>query len=118
MIFRLSVVGFGIYYYRFNFVWVLRQHLEQCRLFLRLCFDGHFAGIEANLGLLDALELALGLDPSNPDTDGDGVADGDEGALYGTDPLSADTDGDGLTDGNELFAAGSDPLTADTAGTA
>jgi predicted Zn-dependent protease len=64
----------------------------------------------------DAAELTVGLDPANPDTDGDGVADGDEGALYGTNPLSADTDGDGLTDGEELFAAGSDPLRWDTDG--
>ena len=64
----------------------------------------------------DALELTVGLDPANPDTDGDGVADGDEGALYGTDPLNGDTDGDGLTDGDELFAAGSDPLRWDTDG--
>jgi hypothetical protein len=68
--------------------------------------------------IADAQEAEIGLDPSNPDTDADGVADGDELTIYGTDPLSGDTDGDGLTDGNELFAADSDPLTVDTAGTA
>ena len=36
--------------------------------------------------LADAQEAQIGLDASNPDTDGDGVADGDEGTLYGTDP--------------------------------
>ena len=58
----------------------------------------------------DALEVEVGLDPSNPDTDGDGVADGDEGNLYGTDPLAWDTDGDGVSDGGELFDLRTDPL--------
>jgi hypothetical protein len=61
----------------------------------------------------DALEVEVGLDPRNPDTDGDGVADGDEGNLYGTDPFSSDTDGDGLSDGEELFGLGTDPLVWD-----
>jgi hypothetical protein len=58
----------------------------------------------------DELEPGLGLDPTNPDTDADHVADGDEGNIYGTDPLNADTDGDGVTDGEELFATHTDPL--------
>jgi hypothetical protein len=58
----------------------------------------------------DEIEPGLGLDPSNPDTDADHVADGDEGNIYGTDPLNADTDGDGVTDGEELFATHTDPL--------
>ena len=53
----------------------------------------------------DELEPGLGLDPSNPDTDGDGVADGDEPNLYGTDPLNADTDGDGSRMGRSSSAA-------------
>src|SRR5215207_8740772 len=64
----------------------------------------------------DALEVEVGLDPRNPDTDGDGVADGDEVNLYGTDPFTWDTDGDGRSDGEELFAAGTDPLTWNTPG--
>src|SRR5829696_3319413 len=64
----------------------------------------------------DALEVESELDPRNPDTDGDGVADGDEGNLYGTDPLVWDTDGDGLSDGEELFATGTDPVVWDTDG--
>jgi hypothetical protein len=58
----------------------------------------------------DELEPGLGLDPTNPDTDGDGVADGDEPNLYGTDPLNGDTDGDGASDGEELFGIYTDPL--------
>ena len=58
----------------------------------------------------DELEPGLGLDPSNPDTDSDGVADGDEPNIYGTDPLNPDTDGDGASDGEELFGIYTDPL--------
>jgi len=61
----------------------------------------------------DELEPGLGLDPTNPDTDGDGVADGDEPNIYGTDALNADTDGDGLSDGEELFGIHTDPLVWD-----
>jgi len=64
----------------------------------------------------DALELEVGLDPSNPDTDGDGVADGDEVNIYLTDPYTADSDGDGLSDGEELFGTLTDPLVWDTDG--
>lgn len=59
---------------------------------------------------LDARELELGLDPANADTDGDGVADGDELDIYGTDPFVWDTDGDGIGDGEELFSLNTDPL--------
>ena len=65
---------------------------------------------------IDALEVEVGLDPSNPDTDGDGVADGDEVTIYLTDPYTWDTDGDGLSDGEELFATSTNPLLWDTNG--
>ncbi len=58
----------------------------------------------------DALEAEAGLDPTNPDTDADGVADGDEFTLYSTYPLSWDSDGDGISDGEELFGIKTDPL--------
>jgi hypothetical protein len=58
----------------------------------------------------DELEPGLGLDPTNADTDGDHVADGDELNIDGTDPLNGDTDGDGVLDGQELFATHPDPL--------
>ena len=45
-------------------------------------------------GVADLLEQSLGLDPSNPDSDGDGLEDGRE--LGGDPPL--DTDGDGVID--------------------
>jgi len=61
----------------------------------------------------DAQELELGLDPTNIDTDGDGVADGDELTLYGTDPFTFDSDGDGVSDGDELYNTRTDPLVWD-----
>jgi hypothetical protein len=60
--------------------------------------------------IADDLEPALGLDPTNIDTDGDGVADGDELNIYGTDPLNWDSDGDGVSDGDELYNTRTDPL--------
>jgi hypothetical protein len=65
---------------------------------------------------LDAAELEIGLDPSDADTDDDGVADGDEAAIYGTDAFTSDSDGDGLSDGGELFDTRTDPLVWDSNG--
>ena len=65
-------------------------------------------------GLLDGEEIALGTDPDDPDTDDDGLNDGDEVNVYGTDPLDPDTDDDGLTDGDEVNVYGTDPLDPDT----
>ncbi len=48
---------------------------------------------------LDAAELEIGLDPGDPDSDDDGVADGDEVNIYFTDPFNGDSDGDGASDG-------------------
>jgi len=53
-------------------------------------------------------ELALGTDPKNPDSDGDGLSDGEEVSDFGTNPLAADSDGDGYDDAEEVNA-GSDP---------
>ena len=47
-------------------------------------------------------------DPNDPDSDDDGLSDGDEVDL-GTDPNNPDTDGDGISDGDEV-ANGTDPL--------
>lgn len=55
-----------------------------------------------NDGLSDQREIELGLDPKNPDMDGDGVLDGDEVDKYKTNPTNADTDGDGYADGVEI----------------
>jgi len=67
-------------------------------------------------GLTDAFENQIGTDPANPDTDGDGLGDGEEVLQIGTDPLNQDTDGGGVPDGDEV-GQGTDPLDpADDAG--
>ena len=90
-------------------------------------------------GLTDNIEIAIGLDPNNPDTDGDGVSDGDEDTdgdgltnlqevQIGTDPGNPDTDGDGIQDGDEdndgdglldvdeIYVHNTDPANHDTDG--
>jgi len=54
------------------------------------------------------LETGFVTDPTNPDTDGDGLDDGVEIAI-GTPPTWADADGDGYLDGSECEFGG-DPL--------
>ena len=75
-------------------------------------------------GLNNDCECAYGTDPFNPDTDGDGLTDGQEDAdkscsltrgSQETDARNADTDGDGLNDGLEL-QIGTHPLRSDTDG--
>ena len=51
----------------------------------------------------DAEEIALGTDPADPDSDGDGVDDGDEVDTHLTDPLVQDSDADGRVDVNDLM---------------
>ena len=46
-------------------------------------------------------EIKDGTDPTNPDTDHDGLNDGDE-KKHGTDPKNPDTDKDGISDGDEV----------------
>ncbi len=53
------------------------------------------------------------LEPVAPDTDGDGVNDAVE-AFFGTDPTDIDSDDDGLTDGEELLIYLTNPLSTDT----
>ncbi|MEM7408858.1 MAG: FG-GAP-like repeat-containing protein [Myxococcota bacterium] len=76
-------------------------------------------------GIPDDLELANGLNPSDPldgieDPDGDGLDNRAELVDFGTDILLADSDGDGLSDGEEVVAGEdgfqTNPLLADTDG--
>ncbi len=60
-------------------------------------------------GLTNLLEYQWGTDPNNPDTDGDGLTDGDEVNKYHTNPLLTDTDNDKIPDGVEV-QTGTDPL--------
>jgi hypothetical protein len=67
-------------------------------------------------GLLGAVLVGRRVAPvsAQPDSDGDGLYDEDETAVYGTNPNARDSDGDGLADGDEVFE-GTNPLVADVA---
>lgn len=67
-------------------------------------------------GLSNTQEATIGTDPENPDTDGDGLTDGEEVLTIGTNPLNRDSDGDLLDDGEEVNEYGTDPTRADTDG--
>lgn len=67
-------------------------------------------------GLSNAFEEQIGSDPDNPDTDGDGLKDGEEVRRYKTSPIATDSDNDGLRDGDEVFKYRTDPSQADTDG--
>lgn len=54
-----------------------------------------------NDGLPDYMEMVLGTNLNNKDTDSDGLLDGYEVLTLGTDPLKADTDGNGVKDSDE-----------------
>jgi hypothetical protein len=78
--------------------------------------DPHNADTDGD-GLKDGVEVAFGLDPTDPsdatlDSDNDGLTNLDEVVTYHTDPHNADTDGDGMPDGWEV-AHGLNPLVND-----
>jgi hypothetical protein len=50
----------------------------------------------------DDLETAIGTDPENWDSDGDGLGDGEEVLIWESDPLNPDSDGDSYLDGEEV----------------
>ena len=59
-------------------------------------------------GLEDAIEVELGTDPYDVDTDDDGAPDGDEYYVHATGTRNPDNDGDGVLDGDEV-TNGTDP---------
>ena len=67
-------------------------------------------------GLTNLEEFENGTDPNEPDSDGDGLDDGDEVDTHGSDPAKRDSDGDGLEDGDEVNLHMTDPALADTDG--
>jgi hypothetical protein len=86
-----------------------------------------------NDGLLNSVEATIGTDPENPDTDGDGLKDGEEvnntylgsyedengqnqSFAVKTDPLNPDSDGDDLNDGQEVSETLTNPAAKDTDG--
>lgn len=62
------------------------------------------------------LEIEDSTNPDDPDSDDDGLLDGQEVLTLHTNPLSVDTDGDQLLDGLEVNTTHTDPLKADTDG--
>lgn len=67
-------------------------------------------------GLADDVERQIThTNPELPDTDSDGLFDGEEGRL-GANPLLRDSDGDGLLDGEEVHRWGTSPTDPDSDG--
>jgi len=75
--------------------------------------DGLWDVFETNTGTYVS-PLDTGTDPNNPDSDGDGLTDGDEVNTHGSDPNLTDSDHDGWTDLQEVQAGTgpADPLDA------
>ncbi len=59
-------------------------------------------------GVTDALEFLYGTDRFNPDSDGDGLSDGEEIYTWGTDPNQKDTNQNGISDYDEVNTFGGD----------
>jgi len=76
--------------------------------------NGYGASDKDGDGLTKREEQEIGTDPNNPDSDGDGLQDGEEVRVYITDPLNPDSDADALKDGAEVNTHATDPLKADT----
>ncbi len=66
--------------------------------------------------LSNRLEYFARTDPGHPDSDGDGLSDGEEVLDHGTDPTSQDSDGDGLLDADEIGVHDTNPLSPDSDG--
>ncbi|MFW9916005.1 MAG: M20/M25/M40 family metallo-hydrolase [Candidatus Thorarchaeota archaeon] len=83
----------------------------------KLSFEGISPTIDFdNDSLTDLVELELGTNPANPDTDNDGLFDGEEVNIYLTDPLERDSDNDNLYDGEEIKSYQTNPLIPDSDG--
>lgn len=76
--------------------------------------NGYGASDKDGDGLTKREEKEISTDPNNPDSDGDGLQDGEEVRVYITDPLNPDSDSDALKDGAEVNTHGTNPLKADT----
>ncbi|MHA2230939.1 MAG: M20/M25/M40 family metallo-hydrolase [Candidatus Hodarchaeales archaeon] len=81
----------------------------------KLAFEGVSPTVDYdNDGIPDLIELEIGTDMTNPDTDRDGLTDGEEINTYNTNPLKRDTDDDNLSDGEEIDPYRTDPLNPDS----
>lgn len=75
-------------------------------------FPGDVEGDPDRDGLKNRDEYLLHTNPLVPDSDGDGLTDGEEVDVYLTSPTSTDFDGDGIEDGDEVNVYGTDPSLA------
>jgi hypothetical protein len=66
-------------------------------------FDTDYDHLEDGMEFKLGLQMVPGGGILNPDSDHDGLIDGDEYYLYGTNPGRYDTDGDGYGDGVEIL---------------
>jgi hypothetical protein len=67
-------------------------------------------------GIDNCSEAALGTDALAADSDGDGITDGAEVTVYATDPRDYDSDDDGASDGAEVLEHATDPNEPDSDG--
>ncbi len=76
--------------------------------------NGSDASDDDKDGLIKRDEKEIGTDPNNPDSDKDGLKDGEEVTVYYTNPLKSDSDADGLKDGEEVFKYKTNPNKMDS----
>ncbi|MEN8192649.1 MAG: OmpA family protein [Bacteroidota bacterium] len=69
---------------------------------------------EDNDGVLKKDEVIIGTDHKNPDSDWDGLNDGEEILKYNSNPLNRDSDNDGLNDHDEIKIYSTNPNNVDT----
>jgi len=82
---------------------------------LGLTFTGENCEADKDMdGLGKCDEEKFGTDQNNPDTDGDGLNDGEEALNYKTNPLEIDSDLDGLSDYDEVIKTKTDPSVSDS----
>jgi hypothetical protein len=95
LIFFIPIISFSkTIYYDYNIL----GHLEQAQESTGTVFDYTY----------DLMGNRKTMTITPQDSDGDGLGNGEEIAVYGTDPYTADTDGDGLDDGEEVAYWGED----------
>jgi len=85
---------------------ILEDFKKVCLVFLKEIQEGKLSEnyyLDSDKDRIDDLnELGLNTSPFDPDTDKDGLSDGEESFDYFLNPLSKDTDGDGILDKEEV----------------
>ncbi len=85
----------------------LKQNFEANKVKDDKCQDDSICGKDVDSdkdGLKNIQEQAYRTDPNKADTDGDGVADGDEVNIYNTDPTKSDSTNSGYSDFSKIKA--------------